>query len=88
MSNIISKLQVTTTEKDNEGQNIREFIPIGAYSDYVIISDGNSKFSLTSLYNYLKSFFNNKMFSWYGYNIPINNDQIIDFYQIEENDNN
>ena len=82
MPNIISKLQVT---KKNNNTYSKEFIPIGAYSDNVIISDNNEKFSLTQLYNYLKNFFNNKMFSWYGYNLPNDSSKIIDFYQIIDN---
>lgn len=80
MPNIISKLQVT--KKDS---NEKEFIPIGAYSDNVIISDSNRKFSLTQLYDYLKTFFNKRMFSWYDYKLPDDSSKIIEFYQIDNN---
>lgn len=90
MPNIISQLEAKKITKD--GNNIIidetiESIPIGVYSDNVIISDTNKKFSLTQLYNYLKSFFSQTMFSWYGKSLPANNDSIISFYQITENSN-
>lgn len=80
MPNIISRLQVT--KKDS---NEKEFIPIGAYSDNVIISDNNRKFSLTQLYDYLKTFFNKRMFLWYDYKLPDDSSKIIEFYQIDNN---
>lgn len=89
MPNIISQLEAKKITKD--GNNIidetTESIPIGVYSDNVIISDTNKKFSLTQLYNYLKSFFSQTMFSWYGESLPVNNNSIVSFYQITENSN-
>lgn len=80
MPNIISKLRVTKNKTE-------ETFPIGVYSEDVIISDGDKKFSLAQLYDYLKNFFSNRIFSWYGSSLPRNNDQIIDFYQIQEINN-
>ena len=89
MPNIISQLQVT---KKNVNNNVttyeKERIPIGVYSNNIIISDNdttsNNIFSLTQLYEYLKNFFNREIFSWYGYELPLNNEKIINFYQIED----
>ena len=86
MSNILSKLLVTKeTKNDNqEIQYQQDEIPIGVNSNNVIISDSNDNFSLTQLYTYLKTFFNSKMFVWYGNNIP-DNDNIIEYYQVINN---
>lgn len=84
-NNIISQLQVTKKiENNNVVTWVKELLPIGAYSNNIVISDGDKKISLTQLYNYLKNFFNSRVFSWYGTNLPTNNDEIINFYQIEE----
>lgn len=91
-NSVISKLRII---KKVNNKKEEESFPIGVYSENVIISDSiqgsngesplNYKFSLTQLYNYLKNFFNNGAFSWYGSVLPNNNvGQIIDFYQIEE----
>lgn len=89
MPNIISKLRIIK-EKEIDDTKIKEeeTFPIGVYSENVIILDDEKVFSLAQLYNYLKNFFNNKIFSWYGSSLPTNNnDQIIDFYQIQEINN-
>jgi hypothetical protein len=78
MGNMITKLQTITSEDDIENT------PIGVYSDNVIISDQNTKISLTQIYNYLKEFFQTKIFLWAGDSCPANNN-IISFYKIEDN---
>ena len=86
MSNIISKVKATKVTGQDTYES--EIMDIGVNSDNVAISDSNNKFSLTQLYNYLKSFFNSQIFSWYGENIPNSiRNNLIDFYQIEEQNN-
>lgn len=90
MPNIISQLEAKKITKDENNNIINETIesiPIGVYSDNVVISDTNKKFSLTQLYNYLKSFFSQTMFSWYGESLPAGNNSIVSFYQITEDSN-
>ena len=92
MPNIISQLEakkITKDENNNIVDETIESIPIGVYSDNVVISDTNTnkKFSLTQLYNYLKSFFSQTMFSWYGESLPAGNNSIVSFYQITEDSN-
>lgn len=81
MGKMITKLQTITSE-----DNIKDIedIPIGVYSDNVIISDQDTKISLTQIYNYLKEFFQTKIFLWAGDSYP-NNNNIISFYKIEDN---
>lgn len=86
-NSIISKLQITKEVENNENLSQEtETFPIGVYSENVIIKDNTKNFSLTQLYNHLKTFFNNGAFSWYGFSLPSNNTKIVDFYQIEEID--
>jgi hypothetical protein len=63
-NNIISQLQVTKKVENNNVVTLeKELLPIGANSNNIVIPDGNKKISLTQLYNYLKNFFNSKVFS-------------------------